>query len=254
MKPTLPTLIVAALWAATPTLPAQETSFDPLGTEAESSLPRQVRTQVEYIEMSLEQMTDLLADPDASTSDAMLRKKIAELIEAGKAEIIETQMVIARSGEKATSESIREYIYPTEYEPPELPSTVKIEKGAEDTISKKDLATPPTPTAFEARNVGSILEVEPTISEDSRYIDLRLAPEIVYHVENHKWATWKDKHGETDIKMPIFYSLRVTTALVMANKQPVLVAALSPKNDQGVTDLSRKILIFAKCDVIFAGR
>jgi hypothetical protein len=32
--------------------------------------------------------------------------------------------VTARSGQKATIEIIREFIYPTEYEPPELPNSV----------------------------------------------------------------------------------------------------------------------------------
>lgn len=231
-----------------------QNSFDPTGAAAEASLPRQVRTQIEYIEMSLEQMTTLMEDEDATKNDTILRQRIAELIKKEKAEIIETQMVITRSGEKSTAESIREFIYPTEYEPPELPTTVKISGEAKDIISKKDLATPPTPTAFETRNLGATLEVEPTIGDDNQYIDLRLAPEIVYHTENTKWATWKDKHGEADIQMPIFYTLRVNTAASLANKKPCLLAALSPKDDKGVTDFSRKVLIFAKCDIIFVGR
>ena len=37
------------------------------------------------------------------------------------ADIMTAPSVLARSGEKATIEVIREFIYPTEYEPPELP-------------------------------------------------------------------------------------------------------------------------------------
>lgn len=247
-------MILSAALSITPALHAQDQPYDPMGAEAEAMLPRHVRTQVEYIELSLEQMTALMADPQATKTDTILRQRVAELIKTDKAKIIETQMVIARSGEKSTSESIREYIYPTEYEPPKLPTTVKIENGAEDKIKREDLATPPTPTAFETRNLGSTLEVEPTIGENNHTIDLRISPEIVYHVENIKWATWKDKNSEADIMMPIFYSLRVTTALTLANGKPSLVAALSPKNDKGITDFSRKILIFVKCDVIIVGK
>lgn len=247
-------ILVAALsMTATSILHAQNQPYDPMGAEAEALLPRHVRTQVEYIELSLEQMTALMADPKATKTDTILRQRVAELIKTDKATIIETQMVIARSGEKATSESIREYIYPTEYEPSELPTTVKIENGAEEKITRKDLATPPTPTAFETRNLGTTLEVEPTIGEGNHTIDLRLSPEIVYHIENKKWSTWKGQHGEADIMMPIFYTLRVNTGLTLANGKPSLVAALSPKNDKGATDFSRKILIFVKCDVIIVG-
>jgi hypothetical protein len=254
MKLTISTLLVAAVWAVTHSLTAQEQSFDPLGDEAESNLPRQVLTQVEFIEMSHEQMTALLANPEASKSNTALRKKVTELIQANKAKIIDTQIVITRSGEKSVSESITEFIYPTEYEPPFTPTTAKAENESENKVPKKYVAIPPTPTAFETRNLGSTLEVEPTIGENNRYIDIRLAPEIVYHVGNIKWATWKDEHGETDIQMPTIYALRVTTALTLANKQPCLVAALSPKDDKGMSDFSRKILIFVKCDILFAGR
>ncbi len=242
------------LMGLTPLL-AQNKPFDPTGKDAELSLPRHVRTQVEYIELSLEDMTALMADPTATKNDTILRQRVTKLIKAQKAKIIESQMLIARSGEKATSESIYEYIYPTEYEPAELPNEIHIHNKDGDTkIPSKEIATGPTPTAFETRNVGSTLEVEPTIGENNHFVDIRLNPEIVYHVENIKWATWKDKHGEADIMMPIFYSLRVTTSATVVSGQPCLLAALSPKNDQGIADFSRKILVFVRCDIIVPSR
>ncbi|NWK55794.1 hypothetical protein HW115_09245 [Verrucomicrobiaceae bacterium N1E253] len=250
----LSSLVAGATLMMAPGLHAQE-SFDPTGKEAEATLPHLIRTQVEYIEMSLEQMTALLADPAATKTDTILRQRINELIKQEKAEIIDTQMVISRSGEKSTSESIREFIYPTEYEPPELPNKIHLHtQDGKTEIPNKELATGPTPTAFETRNLGSTLEVEPTLSENKQYVDLRFAPELVYHVENVKWATWKDKHGEADIQMPIMYTLRVNTAVSVYNHRPCLVAALSPKDDKGITDRSRKVLVFVRCDVVPVGR
>ncbi|MCP5537022.1 MAG: hypothetical protein H7A51_12445 [Akkermansiaceae bacterium] len=254
MKPNLKLLAVCPFLLGLTPLIAQEAPFDPLGKEAEAHLPRQVRIQVEYIEMSLEQMTELMDDPTVNTSDIALRKRIGELTKTQKATIIETQMLIARSGEKATAESVREFIYPTEYEPAELPHTVKIENGAEDKITKKDLATGPTPTAFETRNLGSTLEVEPVIDTDNKVLDVRISPELVYHVENLVWSEWKDHHGEANIMMPVFYTLRVTTAASVVTGKPCLLAALSPRDDKGVTDTSRKILVFLKADIMYAGR
>ncbi|MFK7909897.1 MAG: hypothetical protein AB8F34_04765 [Akkermansiaceae bacterium] len=246
-------LICSAMLGITP-IAAQESPFDPLGEQTEASLPRQVRVQVEYIEMPLTQMTALMADPAASKGDAALRNKINELVKNGKARIIENQMVVARSGEKATAESIREFIYPTEYEPPELPTTVKFEKGSEQSVKSKEISTGPTPTAFETRNLGSTLEVEPTIGENNAYIDVRVSPEIVYHIKNDIWASWKDKHGEANIMMPVFYTLRLNTAVTVANGKPCLLGALSPKDDKGVTDMSRKVFVFVRANVIFPGR
>jgi len=82
----------------------------------------------------------------------------------------------------------------------------------------------------------------------------RLNPEIDYHVGNIKWATWKDRHGDADIQMPVFYTLRVYTSVTVMRDRPCLVAALSPKNDEGVTDPTRKVMVFAKCDVVIPAR
>ena len=254
MKPLVFALILGATFSLSPRSEAQEKSFDPLGETAESSLPRNVRTQVEYIEMSHEQMTALMADPKASKSDTALRQLVSTLIKEKKAEIIETQMVISRSGEKSTSESIHEFIYPTEFEPAQQVTTVKIEGETEEKRTVTNLATGPTPTAFETRNLGATLEIEPTIGENNQYIDLRIAPEIVYHTGNTKWATWKSAEGESDVQMPDIYTLRVTTAAALANNQPCLLAALSPKNDKGDADFSRKVLVFVRCNIIFIGR
>ena len=40
------------------------------------------------------------------------------------ADVMTAPSILAKSGESATIEVIREFIYPTEYEPPELPQSV----------------------------------------------------------------------------------------------------------------------------------
>jgi len=81
--------------------------------------------------------------------------------------------IVSRSGERSKIEIIREFIYPTEYEPPELPNTVGTGTGGVFPV------TPATPTAFETRNVGVTLEVEPTVGPDKNFIELSLRPELV---------------------------------------------------------------------------
>jgi Flp pilus assembly secretin CpaC len=54
--------------------------------------------------------------------------------------------------------------------------------------------------------------------------------------------------------MPTFYTLRVNTSVTLADGQSMLVAALSPKNKDGVTDFTRKLMVFVKADVITTGR
>ena len=99
------------------------------------------------------------------------------------ADMMTAPSVTARSGQKATIEVIREFIYPTEYEPPEIPQTVGSTGGTSGGIGGSSTSsvpvTPATPTAFETRNTGVTLEIEPTIGENDFMIDLRFVPEIV---------------------------------------------------------------------------
>jgi hypothetical protein len=104
------------------------------------------------------------------------------------------------------------------------------------------------------RNLGSTLEIMPTLGESGKLIDLTFTPEIVYHVKNETWAEWKDSHGDASIRMPTFYTLRLMTSVTLLAGQPMMVAALSPKGEDGFPDFSRKIMVFVRCDVVGVGR
>lgn len=226
--------------------------FDP-----HAHLPKYVQVQVEFVEMAHEDLTKLLFLSDPESADATeLRKTVAGMVRNDEAKVLETMMVVARSGEKATGEGIREYIYPTEYEPPELPSEVDLpdkEGGMtpEDIKTMWLLRTPATPTSFETRNLGNTFEVAPNIGADGRIIDLTFTPEIVWHTGNTVWLETKDGQGNVSkIQMPEIYKLSVTTAITCIDGQYNLVAVLSPKDQQGVTDPSRKVMVFVKCDIL----
>jgi hypothetical protein len=71
---------------------------------------KQIRVQVEFIDVSHEQFTELMFGPKPPANDGELRKQVAQLVKDGKATIMETLLCTARSGQKATSESIEEII------------------------------------------------------------------------------------------------------------------------------------------------
>lgn len=86
--------------------------------------------------------------------------------------------VTTKNGIKATVEITREIIYPTEFDPPQLPPNGN---GTTITIGatlQPMIATPTTPTAFETRKTGVLLDVEPIISEDGRTVELTITPEL----------------------------------------------------------------------------
>ena len=227
------------------------------GAKVKGEAPtKQIRVQVEFIDVSHEQFTELMFGPKPPANDGELRKQVAQLVKDGKGTIIETLLCTALNGQKATSESIEEFIYPTEYEPATLPE--KIEGKAAEAAgttegNRPDPSTGPMPTAFDTRNVGSTLEIEPTLSEDGRIINLRFVPEIVYHVGNEIWSEWKGEHGNSPVQMPTFYAIRINTTATLASGHYQLCGALSPKNKEGKPDFSRKLMVFVKADVITTG-
>ncbi|MFN0076854.1 MAG: Amuc_1098 family type IV pilus outer membrane protein [Prosthecobacter sp.] len=88
--------------------------------------------------------------------------------------------VTTKNGLKATVEITQEFIYPTEFDPPQLPTngnitTILIGFNARPATQ---IATPTTPTAFEMRKTGVELEVEPIISEDGRSVELTITPSL----------------------------------------------------------------------------
>ena len=218
--------------------------FDPAGEH--NDLPKLIRVQVEFIDVSHEQLTELMVGEHAGANDGELRKKAGELVKQGKATILETMLAVGRSGMKAKAESIEEMIYPTEFEPP----TVSEKNGPEP----HNPVVGPSPSAWETRNLGSTLEIEPYLSDDNKIVDLRFVPEIVYHVGNQTWSEWKDQHGTANVQVPTFYVLRLNTSIAIAAGEYLMVAALSPKTQAGFTDFSRKVMVFVKCDVLTAGR
>lgn len=223
---------------------------DPDIFDADANAPKLLQVQVEFVEMSHEALTKLLFLAKPKSTDATdLRKQVQDMVSKKEAWVIETQIVVSRSGQKATSESIHEFIYPTEYQPSSM------EKKAKDTLDKAALSpfpcNPAMPTAYETRNIGSTLEVEPTLGEDNKTIDLGFLPEISSHTGNTAWHEGRDTNGNPfKIAMPDFHILRISTAITCLNSQYTLAGVVSPKDEKGETDMTRKVMVFVKCDVL----
>ena len=98
-------------------------------------------------------------------------------------DLMTKKTVITRSGQSATIESVREFIYPTEYEPPELPNQIggnigiDADGGFVQQAAGVTPVTPAHPTAFETTNLGCMLEVLPQLGEDG-IIEVSIKPEI----------------------------------------------------------------------------
>lgn len=98
-------------------------------------------------------------------------------------DLMTKKTVITRSGQAAQIESVQEFIYPTEYEPPELPNQIAPNiniNPLNGQIGANQGATPVTPanpTAFETTDLGCILEVLPQLGEKG-YVEVAIKPTI----------------------------------------------------------------------------
>lgn len=107
---------------------------------------------------------------------ALNQKKGIDLMSAPK--------VTTKSGNKATIKIAREFPYPTEYAPPEVPRDVTGDRnanngGADSIVVTGGVVTPATPSSFSKRDIGVVLNVEPQVGADNYTIDLSLEPQVV---------------------------------------------------------------------------
>lgn len=251
-------VLVGALNAQEPTSRPAPEAFEKKGEPGQavdwsedSGAPRQIQVTVEFIEVSQAEVTRLLYKEKLGKDGAKLRTELQGMVDAQKASVLDTLVLAALSGQKATTESIREVIYPTEYQQPGLSNEKETSKAESEAKIKNTAFSPPLPAAFETRNTGSTLEIEPTIGDEGTFISLRFVPEIVFDTGDRKLNVHKDELGnESSVSMPYFYSLRVNTALTLADGMPQLVSVLTPKGADGTPDRTRKLFAIVTADIV----
>lgn len=169
---------------------------------------------------------------------------------------IDAPSIIARSGEKATLFNGREMIYPTEYEPPELPNSTGTNGSGAFPV------TPSTPTAFETRNVGVTFEAEATVSEDRNYIDVNIVSDVsdfdgFVDYGSPINTNSSDANGNAvvteitpnTILMPIFRSIPLNTSVTVRDGATFVIGGLNKSSIETVED---KVPILG--DIPFVGR
>ncbi|MFZ4777106.1 MAG: Amuc_1098 family type IV pilus outer membrane protein [Terrimicrobiaceae bacterium] len=188
---------------------------------------------------------------------ALNQKKGVDLMSAPK--------VTTKSGNKAVIKVVRNFPYPTEFNPPEPPATAE-----GDTVvsivgfTSNGIVTPTTPTAFETRDLGVTLEVEPVVGPDNYTIDLNLSPEVVEFegfinygspILGPTYTALPIPTVSTTvltpntINQPIFSTRKVTTSVSIWDGQTVSLGGLIREDVQKVQD---KVPILG--DIPLAGR
>jgi general secretion pathway protein D len=175
---------------------------------------------------------------------ALNQKKGVDLLSAPK--------VTTKSGQRAVIEIVREFRYPTQFQPPQIPQTVG-STGTNVGGTTSVPITPTTPTAFETRNTGVTLEVEPVVGPDGITIDLNLVPQVVEFegfinygspifappAVNPITGTLLTSTAVLTpnvINQPIFSARKVTTSVSVWDGQTVVLGGLMREDVQKVED------------------
>ena len=197
---------------------------------------------------------------------ALSQQKGVDLMSAPK--------VTTKSGIKATIKVIREFPYPTAFNPPQVPPPVANSQSSSTTTASSIVVTsgavtPSTPSEFEKRDLGVSLEVEPQVGADNYTIDLSLSPEVVEFdgfvnygssINGPRYNPASIAAGNPSgivpfvitpnvINQPIFSVRKVTTSVSIWDGQTVALGGLIREDVQKVND---KVPILG--DIPLAGR
>src|SRR5213082_1754625 len=162
-------------------------------------------------------------------------------------DLLSAPRVTTKSGQRAVIEIVREFRYPTQFTPPQVPSITGGGSGT-GTVSIS-VVTPTTPTAFETRNTGVTLEVEPVVGPDGVTIDLNLVPQVVEFEgfinygspiqtssTNILGITTTTVLTPNVINQPIFSTRKVTTSVSVWDGQTVVLGGLMREDVQRTED------------------
>ncbi len=162
--------------------------------------------------------------------------------------------IIVRSGQRSKIEIIREFPYPTEFDPPTIPQNFGGGGGglfgnAGNASGSSFPVTPTTPSGFMFRNTGVTMEVEATVGEDTYTIDLNLAPEVVefegfINYGSPIQTTGTNALGQNEpvvltdnkILQPVFATRKLTTQVLIWDRQTVGIGGLIREDVQSVED------------------
>ncbi len=174
-------------------------------------------------------------------------------------DLLSAPRVTTKPGQQAIIEIIREFRYPTEFESPQIPQSFgnNGNNGGGGGLagllggggSSSFPVTPTTPTAFEVKNTGVTLQVEPQIGPDGYSIDMNLAPQVVefegfINYGSPIQSTSTNTLGQqvvnvitpNVINQPIFATRKVTTNVTVFDGATVVLGGLVREDVQSVED------------------
>ncbi|KAB2643501.1 MAG: hypothetical protein DVB29_05490 [Verrucomicrobia bacterium] len=151
--------------------------------------------------------------------------------------------VTTRDGVQATVKIIDEFIYPTEYAPPQIPQSTT-NSGGNILHESPPTIAPSFPSAWTKKDLGVVLEAKPTIGPDGYTIDLELHPQITdfdgfinygspintigysFSANNASAIPFSSTLTTNTINQPVFTVREVNTSVTVYDGQTVVLGGL----------------------------
>lgn len=199
-------------------------------------------------------------------SDPGFQMAVRSLSQSKGVDVVSAPMITAKSGQKSSVRVVREFPYPTEFDPPQIPqnfqssstSLLNLRTGQITSSAAGAVPiTPTTPTAFTTKEVGTILEVEPVISGDGRTVELSLTPsniEFEGFIDYGTPITTNDESSRFDfnigfvsngahntvhenhIYQPVFRNTHTTTSVNVYDGSTVVIGGLVSEKKTDIDD------------------
>jgi len=196
-------------------------------------------------------------------TDPQFQAVIRALNQLKGSDTLSSSEVLVIPGQRAKIEQVREFIYPTEYDPPEVPNDFgRVQIGNTIFIGPPPPTfpvTPATPTAFETRSVGKTVEVEPTVAADNLTISVNVLLDFtdftgfINYGTPIRNANFRNPDGSASIitdnriLMPVFDAVKETTEVTVWDGQTIVIGGLQ---GESVIDSEDKIPFVGDLPVI----
>jgi hypothetical protein len=208
--------------------------------------PRQIRIYTESYEVSAMEYAKLMTIASHENNHGELRNSLLAKAKKGEAVLLDNHSLTTISAERATMESVREFIYPVENTNAD---------GSFNNVGPGGNSFPVvvlTPTAFQTINLGNTLQIGAILSDRKGQIDLSMDLETVEHVGDHVFSTTNTSYVKSKESGPMFFRNKVQTSFTIMDGEFMLMNTFSPELE-GEIDHSRKILNFVRAEVLGFG-
>jgi general secretion pathway protein D len=163
-------------------------------------------------------------------------------------DVLSAPKVVTKSGQEAIMKVVTEYIYPTDFAVAAVPGVAGV-GGAPGTPG----ATTVSPSEFDTREVGVILQVLPEVSADGQMINLMMNPQVVAPPE---WKNYGSKVPQYTQETSIDLLGRETTRTVLLtddNGNPIYLEQPMEQPIFRVRSVSTSISIYNGATVVMGG-